>query len=353
MFFSIIAPVYNAQDYIVRAIDSVLCQKFTDFELILVNDGSQDDTYSILENYAAKDARVKPMHIQNGGVSHARNCGIEQAQGKYVLFLDADDLYKPNALEHIHSLCQTINPDFLTFAYEEYTGEVEDTEAARGQVHFASACTYDSPDEIRRNMLSIISDEMFGAVWSKVYRNEIIQKNHIRMNEKLYLGEDYCFNLEALKYAQTYQIVEDVMYCYMVQNTDSLIKRYKPDKFEQMYRMHRVRSAFIHAESKQSQLRNDINCRMNFIRVCMSCFMDLFRAECPYSFREKLSFVKKHRKIEEDKFHVSYMSCLSSSQKLIYLIFQSRWSFIILLFSKICYYLKFKKAFSTNKVNKA
>ena len=100
---SIIVPVYNVEKYISRCIESVLCQTFTNFELILVDDGSPDNSVSICEKYMEKDARVSLIHKENGGLSSARNAGIDSAKGEYLLFVDGDDVIHPKTLEILYS----------------------------------------------------------------------------------------------------------------------------------------------------------------------------------------------------------------------------------------------------------
>lgn len=100
---SIIVPVYNVEKYISRCIESILCQTFTNFELILVDDGSPDNSVSICEKYMEKDARVSLIHKENGGLSSARNAGIDSAKGEYMLFVDGDDVIHPKTLEILYS----------------------------------------------------------------------------------------------------------------------------------------------------------------------------------------------------------------------------------------------------------
>ena len=108
---SVIIPVYNAEKYLHRCIDSILAQTYTDFELLLINDGSNDGSGMICDAYAAKDSRVRVFHKENGGVSSARNIGIDNAAGVYISFVDADDELLLNALEkmtecmHICMIC--------------------------------------------------------------------------------------------------------------------------------------------------------------------------------------------------------------------------------------------------------
>ena len=98
---SIIVPVYNAEQYLRRCIDSILNQSFTDFELILIDDGSKDKSSDICDEYAAKDSRIKVYHKENGGVSSARNLGLDNANGEWIAFVDSDDFIKEDYLKHM------------------------------------------------------------------------------------------------------------------------------------------------------------------------------------------------------------------------------------------------------------
>ena len=101
---SVIVPVYNVEKYLCRCIDSILAQTFTDFELLLIDDGSKDSSGEICEEYAGKDARIRVFHRQNGGVSTARNLGIDKAKGEWIYFVDSDDVVLPSALGTFCSL---------------------------------------------------------------------------------------------------------------------------------------------------------------------------------------------------------------------------------------------------------
>ena len=98
---SVIVPVYNAEKYLHRCIDSILSQTFTDFELLLINDGSKDSSGAICDEYAAKDNRVRVFHKENGGASSARNLGLDNAKGEWIAFVDSDDLLEVNMLNHL------------------------------------------------------------------------------------------------------------------------------------------------------------------------------------------------------------------------------------------------------------
>ena len=121
-FFSVIVPVYNVEKYLKECVDSILGQSFSDFELILVDDGSPDNCPAICDEYAKKDEHVKVIHKPNGGVSSARNAGIQMARGEYILFCDSDDFYLDTAFEKIHYNLIQFNADILCFGIRKETG---------------------------------------------------------------------------------------------------------------------------------------------------------------------------------------------------------------------------------------
>ena len=119
--FSIIIPVYNISNYISECVNSVLKQSFKDYEIILVNDGSIDDSFNICLNYSKKHENVRLINQQNGGLSSARNAGINQAEGDYLLFLDGDDFWKDGEfLENLNCIIETNSPDTIIFPYSYY-----------------------------------------------------------------------------------------------------------------------------------------------------------------------------------------------------------------------------------------
>ena len=118
MKFSVIIPVYNAEKYIERAIDSIVKQDYKDYEMILINDGSTDRSLEIIQRLAERNSRIRVESIVNEGVSHARNKGIELANGEYVLFMDADDMHEENTLQQIEDfLVKYDNPDSVSYTH--------------------------------------------------------------------------------------------------------------------------------------------------------------------------------------------------------------------------------------------
>ncbi len=124
MFLSVNIPVYNAEKYLHECIDSVLSQSFSDFEIILIDDGSTDSSGTICDEYAARDSRIKVLHLENGGCASARRHGLAESSGDYIFMMDADDVIYPELFEKLYSVAKSQGPDMIAFDYETFGGSI-------------------------------------------------------------------------------------------------------------------------------------------------------------------------------------------------------------------------------------
>lgn len=174
--FSIIVPVYKTEKYLKQCIDSIIGQNYTDFELILVDDGSPDKCGQICDDYASVDDRIKVIHKSNGGVSSARNAGLECANGKYIWFVDSDDSICENALATLYNEQISNKCDIYVFNNETYTGvsDINLNDFFHG-FYFKYAFGFNP--------------------WNKIYRLDIIAENDIVFDTEETIGEDLLFNI--------------------------------------------------------------------------------------------------------------------------------------------------------------
>ncbi len=211
-FISIIVPFYNDSLTIERCIASILNQSFKDFELVLVNDGSEDGSEKIVERFRKTDDRIRVFKQKNQGVSVARNTGIEHVLGEYVAFCDADDYYGKSRLQN---LCEEIGNNDILFT--NYTN-IDNKENIIKMTNFPNRCfKLDS----EKNRLDFVINEVFQkgcswTVWSCLFRRSIIMENGIRFNKQCdNFGEDLGFVLENLLYAKSVLISKDNSYFYV------------------------------------------------------------------------------------------------------------------------------------------
>ena len=210
---SIIVPVYNTARYISRCIDSILAQSFTDFELILVNDGSIDNSGIICDEYAQKDNRITVIHKENSGTSSARNCGLETASGKYITFIDSDDCILPNYLADI-----CYDYDLVICGVETIGNEkVIDFSNREGVLSNKS--------EIGNWFIADCNMLYLTAIWSKLFRRDIITDNQLKFDTMLVRGEDTIFVYNYLCHCKNIKLVQSASYHYYI-NTLNPDKKY-------------------------------------------------------------------------------------------------------------------------------
>ena len=200
---SVIVPVYNVEKYLPRCIDSILSQSFTDFELLLIDDGSPDNCGKICDEYAKRDSRVKVFHKPNGGVSAARNLGIKNAMGEWITFIDADDYIEDDFL----SLPNEVPEDLLIQNYKVLLDSkfvVHDFE--HRLINFS---------EIHNFLNNNIGKEIFSSPWAKFYRRELIKDGNISFPEEIKVGEDALFVLDYLCYTKSILFLSKANYIYV------------------------------------------------------------------------------------------------------------------------------------------
>ena len=232
---SVIIPVYNNAVYLPQCLDSLLSQSFPDFEGIIVDDGSYDGSETICDEYQKRDCRLKVIHIENHGVSHARNVGLDNAKGEWVSFVDSDDW---------------IDPDYLSTLYEQIDN---DTDVVIGNLFFnigekqiTKVCS--KPLIRKKNFPSFplatlvpdcgradnlyVSMELLSSACNKLTRKSLLEKYHIRFNEQIYLNEDGLFHLNCYIRAKDFVILDTPLYHYRIR-LDSSNYKYRPFVHEQ------------------------------------------------------------------------------------------------------------------------
>lgn len=199
---SVIMPVYNAQDYLAEAIDSVFSQSYSNWELILVDDGSKDQSGDICDKYAVKDPRIHVVHQNNQGASAARNTGLDLAQGEWVSFLDDDDIMLPHCLETF--LTHADGADLIVCAYEEFP---------RPKIRRCvdQVCEYTNLEAIAPDFLQLRRNGFFNPQWNKLYRRNCMG---IRFDSTKDGSEDVFFSLAYLPKCKLIRVIPDILFNY-------------------------------------------------------------------------------------------------------------------------------------------
>lgn len=211
---SIIVPIYKAEKYIRRCVDSILSQTYSDFEVLLVDDGSPDNSGRICDEYAAMDNRVRVFHKKNGGVSSARNFGLDKSVGEIILFADSDDWFADNSFDVIIRLVK--ENDFIQYSFQSV---------------YASGRTFRREKHMQDNTLDDALKNFTGTVWSVAFKKSIIENHRLRFNENLKLAEDQLFALEYMSHCTSYYTSPCVLYSYY-QNRGSAMHSAKYEAYD-------------------------------------------------------------------------------------------------------------------------
>ena len=213
--YSIIIPIYNASTYLVFSLESLLSQPFQDFELILVDDGSTDESASICDEYAEKDERIRVLHEPHSGFAHSRQVGLEAAKGVYILYVDADDQVEPDMIADMYQEAVTQKADMVICDYRELTYD--------GEVYRKQEPTALSGEAVLED---ILSGKLYGALWNKMMRKEWLMKTKASFPQELTMREDLIFLSQCLPYAQKIAYIAKAYYGYERRNTSALTSNY-------------------------------------------------------------------------------------------------------------------------------
>lgn len=217
VLISVIVPIYKVEDYLPRCINSILSQSFTDFELILVDDGSPDECGKICDEYAEKDSRVRVFHKPNGGVSSARNLGLDKAQGGWITFIDSDDYVGINYLSDFVNVVQMCDTEFVVINNHcNIIGQQKEKILMRDEYEI------------------LFSDDCFHRVcapWGKLFNLDKIRTLNLRFNQELSLGEDVIFVLSYLLGISKLVQIKSCSYCYELRD-GSLTKKENSYEYE-------------------------------------------------------------------------------------------------------------------------
>lgn len=242
-YFSLILPVYNVEKYVKRCVNSLLRQEYTDYEIILVDDGSTDSSGSICDKLADKNNNIFAYHKENGGLSDARNYGMDRAKGNYILFIDSDDWVDEKLLISLHNHLNKSNVDILKFGFQKMQeGNYKNTFFSYFNIGVYDRRQIEEtilPYTIGPKRLFCYEQNACKSIWSHVYSLNFLRENNIRfVSEREILNEDYLFNLHTLLYAKSLEVTHYILYYYDYRE-GSLSKRYITNEFERKLKLHR------------------------------------------------------------------------------------------------------------------
>lgn len=240
---SVIVPVYNAMPYLKETLDALKNQTWHDFEALLIDDGSTDESAQVCDRFAEADERFKVFHCANSGVSRSRNLGLDQATGQYIVFCDSDDTYEERSLELMLGVMERYNADLVIAGYCRVFSAPQMPRKDCCLSRF-SLVLMQSAAELATVFLRP-GTNLFGiSIWTKMYRAGIIEQNGIRFPEDVDYEEDCCFNLLYFRHVRMAAAINDILYRYR-QREISLSKGYRAESYPFLVNGFRKRLAFI------------------------------------------------------------------------------------------------------------
>ena len=226
---SIIVPVYNAESYLHKCLESILNQTFKDFELILIDDGSTDSSGEICDDYNKKDCRIRVIHKLNEGVSIARNIGVEISKGKYIMFADADDYVELNWCEEMYSVITKNSNSMVISGICLYNERLK----VNTKIYKKISDSEKSLRLTKKDLFFLYEKHLINSPCNKIFISKIIKDNNIKFDFNLSLGEDLLFNLNYLKKVdKDIFIINKCLYNYILRNEQCLDNKYYENLFE-------------------------------------------------------------------------------------------------------------------------
>lgn len=238
---TVIMPVYNAVRYVEAAINSILNQTYTNFELILVDDGATDGSEIICDEKAMQDKRIRVIHQKNKGICGARNAGLKAAEGKYISFCDHDDLYDENYLKRSVECAEKSKAEIVKFTYQvEIWNNDKKTKVFSKTLPKQNFSVKELCAEYNLFNMAI------RGIWNGLYLRAPISKNKIYFDESIKAGmEDYVFNLQLLKVVQFVSMIPDVLFTHFARYQQSTSEKYSPSRYLDIIKTKRYEREFL------------------------------------------------------------------------------------------------------------
>lgn len=290
MKVSIISGIYNVSKFLKQwGLKDIIDQSFKDWELLLVDDGSTDDSWAICDEFAITDSRIKVIHKENGGLGSARNAGLDAAEGEYVWFYDVDDHAELNLLEYCVKEMDAQQLDLMMFGFRAITPDLNLEE----DVHL-NECLLDGQQQLCEHYLDDILFVKYGNgfAWNKFYRRSFLEKHHLRY-ENQRIQQDEVFNLKVYPYLERVYLSPKVFYHYYIYGTGNTRSRFIPNRFD-IYVSIREHFEELRRQWNITNSRFEDYLQDRFYQsVDQTLRFNIFHPNCPWTKEEKEAEMKR------------------------------------------------------------
>lgn len=285
MRYSVIIPVYNAEGTLRRCLDSLVGQQFSNYELLLINDGSTDGSDAICREYANTYSCVRYFVKENGGVSSARNLGLEQAEGEYILFVDSDDYVSEDYFALLSHTLESNAVDLLMFGYRNFGGA--STEWDTG------VFCEETESSVAKRISFAVCQYLFSSLLSKAFKRQIIERDNIRFSNDLAIGEDQAFIFTYAMHIRSIGSIEDHLYNVDVSDGNSLSRKARPYLTEQLMEVNRRMYAAYQAVPHAPEAAKHYETALSWMtyRSAYSCCKELLKFN--YSAKQRRQEIRR------------------------------------------------------------
>lgn len=287
---SVIMPAYNVEQYVQRAIESVQRQTMTDFELLVVDDGSTDRTGDIIRGLTRHDQRIVDFHPQNGGAPAARNLALDHAHGKYVMFMDADDWAEPHMLEDMVALAERNHLEMTVsgFYIDTYYGnEGKHT----SEVKNCPSRVYTTQQEFRAAAWKLFDANQLYPPWNKIFLRERIERIGLRFRPTFM--DDFPFVLDFIRDVERVGVTEQPYYHFIRQRSESETSRWRPNLYEKREEEHTWMLDLYHHWGLDGDPVSMEVVQRRYIERLVGCIENVCDPKCTWSRDEKLQAIEK------------------------------------------------------------
>lgn len=317
---TVIVPVYNVEAYVGKCVDSILKQSFSDFELILVNDGSTDSGGAICDGYAEKDKRVRVIHQKNAGLGGARNTGIEDARGEYILFVDSDDSIEPQTLETAVAKADRLQADILAFSFRSMD------ENGNTLSVFKENLPKEKPLSPVRDKQVFLSSP---SAWNKLYRRELFMKSGVRFPPRVWY-EDVRTTFKLFLLAKSIVFTDDICYNYLIRQ-GSIMQNSNVERNVEIIEALQDLLSYFKEQGKFEEFRNELEF-LCIDHILVSASVRVIKID------KKSPLLGQFRDFLETNFPAfrenPYLYTLSRNRRIVYrLLLKKRYGLVGLIFS--------------------
>lgn len=312
-FFSIVIPAYNCAGTIRATLESIAGQTVSDFEVVIVNDGSKDATEAALQAFVAEDSRFSFITIPNNGPGNARNQGIARAKGSYLFLMDADDEIERHTLERYQAIIKKENPDLIVASYNLRV--LDNGEVVSEKQVLAEDRIYTSNAAFLENLYPLMNKQLMYVIWNKLYRLDIIREHKVAF-PSYSSCEDRLFNIAYYRHAQKVVTTSEVLYQYAFEGKSSLTNKYFANKFETFLEFY---NELLDLTDKDLGGFSAL-----FLKGTMSCIIPLHGASCPLDWAGKRSYIEKIMQHPRVQYATAHSLTDTPIRKIMKLLFQSK-----------------------------